>query len=414
MITLEGLKTFFLKVYHIFRFSLKKFYKDRCTVEAASLSFQMLIGLVPLFTIFISMITIFGKTDQIIENVQDFILKYFMPIDQDQGVIREYLVEFTSKAGAFNIIGFIALMITVLFLFLSIESASNKIFIQSKNRSIWDRFTIFTIIIFWGPLLMFLSFYISTRVELALASYISNIAWTQKIILYLFPLTITVIVFFIFYYFLPNTRITVRTAFITSVFTGVLWEILKITFIYYISQVPFYKNIYGSLSTIPILFLWSYISWSIVLFGVVLTYTIDNYNHKYSDSIYLDEVKNRLVIYIHVIKILRELSVLYKDDQGIDLKEIRKKKDFFTLRAVEILRLGNIIGVSGKNNNMISLTKPPEKISLAEIQNIIYGSLQEVRKIELSNELEEIKDYIESIYREKLGPVSIDSIVISN
>lgn len=397
-------------LYHTLRFSFKKYYKDRCGVEAASLSFQTLVGLVPLFTILISMITLFGKKDQIIESVQNFILKYFMPIDQDQSIVKEYLIEFTGKAGTFNIIGFIALMITVLFLFLNIESAINRIFYLKQSRSIWDRFSIFTIIIFWGPLLLFLSFFLSTKVELALTSYISNIAFTQKIVLYLFPLTVTAAGLFIFYYFMPNTRITVKTAFITSIFTGILWEGLKIGFIYYMSQVPFYKNIYGSLSTIPILFLWSYVSWSFVLLGVVLTYTIDNYNHKYSDNIYLDEVKNRLVILIHIIRVLNELKILYAKNQYLNLKDIKSKKDFFMLKAVEILKQGNIIGLSGQGNNLISLTMPPEKVSLMDIQNVVYGSLQEVAKTELSNEFEDVKNLISEIYKERLGSITISSI----
>ncbi len=410
MIISERIKNTYNYLFHILRFAVKKFYRDRCGVEAASLSFQTLIGLVPLFTIIISMITLFGKKDQIIESVQNFILKYFMPIDQDQGIISQYLTEFTAKAEAFNIIGFIALMLTVLFLFLNIESAFNRIFYQKFNRSIWDRFSIFTIIIFWGPLLLFLSFYISTKVELALASYISNIAFTQKIILYLFPLTITIAVFFIFYYFMPNTKITVKTAFITSVFTGFLWEVLKIAFIYYMSQVPFYKNIYGSLSTIPILFLWNYISWTFVLFGVVLTYTIDNYNHKYSDSIYLDEVKNRLVIYIHVIRILKELKNLYRTNEHLDMNDIKSRKDFFAVKAVEVLKQGNIIGLSGPGNNLISLTKPPQQVSLMEIQSVIYGNMSEVTKMEISGEFDDVKNQIDSIYKENLGAIRVESL----
>jgi hypothetical protein len=209
---------------------------------------------------------------------------------------------------------------------------------------------------------------------------------------------------------MPNTRITVKTAFITSIFTGILWEGLKIGFIYYMSQVPFYKNIYGSLSTIPILFLWSYVSWSFVLLGVVLTYTIDNYNHKYSDNIYLDEVKNRLVILIHIIRVLNELKILYAKNQYLNLKDIKSKKDFFMLKAVEILKQGNIIGLSGQGNNLISLTMPPEKVSLMDIQNVVYGSLQEVAKTELSNEFEDVKNLISEIYKERLGSITISSI----
>src|SRR5207245_10604463 len=69
---------------------------------------------------------------------------------------------------------------------------------------------------------------------------------------------------------MPNRRISPRDAVLGGLLAGIVFEISKRAFAFYIAQFPTYTLVYGAFATVPIFLLWIYVSWLVVIFGAVV------------------------------------------------------------------------------------------------------------------------------------------------
>ncbi|MEY4443516.1 MAG: hypothetical protein RL442_2516, partial [Pseudomonadota bacterium] len=72
------------------------------------------------------------------------------------------------------------------------------------------------------------------------------------------------------FHYVPNTQVRWTHAWAGALFVSIAFELAKKGLAWYVSAVPAYATIYGAFAAVPILLLWIYLVWLIVLWGAVI------------------------------------------------------------------------------------------------------------------------------------------------
>ena len=245
---------------------------ERITVSAGHLAYVSLLSLVPVIMVFFMIMSAFPAFADVRSQFEQFIFTNFVPHAGD--VVEQYMTEFVSNASGMGAASIITLLIVAILLISNIDKTFNHLW---KTRV--ERPLIYTIAVYWmvislGPLLIGLS--------IAVSSYLAGLAtfaddYTPGLgtaFLKLVPWAATIGAFLIIYMIVPNRPVRAKYAFFGALIAAVLFEITKKGFAFYVTSFPSYQVIYGALAVIPILFVWVYLSWIMVLLGAVFTYSV--------------------------------------------------------------------------------------------------------------------------------------------
>jgi membrane protein len=276
---------------HFVHLLLKRADRDGLTLLAGHLAYVSLLSLVPLIAVVFSLFALFPVFSEISEQLKAFIFNNFMPATGD--VIQRYLEQFVANSSKMTAVGTCGLIITALLLIASVDSVLNKIWDSKNKRPIVFSFAVYWMVLTLGPILLVASVAISSY--LLSLNWLSNVTDVHSVIdraLRVLPLLISWVSFWLLYQVVPTVRVPPKDALIGALVSGILFELGKKVFALYIQLFPSYQLIYGVLAVIPILFLWVYVSWCIVLLGAEITVTLGEYRSlrklRASDSAALD------------------------------------------------------------------------------------------------------------------------------
>ncbi|MCK4865103.1 MAG: YihY family inner membrane protein [Gammaproteobacteria bacterium] len=248
----------------------KQCINDRCPQIAASLAYATLLALIPL-----SVITYKIYTTAFIDpvwqlKVQTFVFESLSPSTAEQ--VRQYLFNNAIQASSINIIGLFMLLVSVIVLMSTIDSALNSIWKIHAPRYLARRIFVYLTLLIFGPLAIYFSLFASTYItSLSLiAEYLGEssatgmFSWMPFIILW--------IAFTMLYKFVPDCKVKWLHAFSGGTTAVCLFEIAKSIFALYLSYFQTYELLYGALASIPILLVWIYLTWFIVLIGAEIAH----------------------------------------------------------------------------------------------------------------------------------------------
>ena len=266
------------KTVQFFWFFFRRMNSEQIHVSSGYLSYVTLMSLVPLMVVMLSVMTAFPIFSDIKDLIEGFVYQNFLPATGD--VVREYITGFVSNASKMSAIAITFLFLFALLLISAIDKSLNKLWRIDKKRKIVTAFSMYWMVLTLGPVLVGSSIAVTSYIVSLMSLGDYDVFGAANILLRLLPLMASIFAFLILYLVVPNKDVSVKFALSGAVLAGVLFEIAKKGFAFYVTQLPSYQAIYGALAGIPILFLWVYLSWLVVLFGALFTVCLEDFSKK--------------------------------------------------------------------------------------------------------------------------------------
>lgn len=263
---------------------------DQITVNAGYLAYVTLLSLVPLIAVGVAIFSAFPGFESTRLAIESFLFTNFVPTSSD--VIKEHISSFAGNANQMTAVGIGFLAAIALLLIRNVDATLNRIWRIKKKRPMMISFAVYWMVLSLGPVFLGGSIAVTSYIVSLVSFADQGIPGFSGFLLKLLPYGISMVGFIMLYTLVPNTRVSFKAAIPGALFAAMLFELTKKGFALYISHFPSYEVIYGAVATIPILFVWIYLSWIVVLLGAELTACISPENVEDTPEIELDEQPN--------------------------------------------------------------------------------------------------------------------------
>ena len=245
---------------------------------ASSLSYTSLIAVVPIIAVVLAVFAEFSIFDDVRLQVQDFVFQYFVPNIGDN--IQHYFRQFVGATTKLKTVGLIGIAITAFLLLNTIESSFNFIFAVRRKRKIITRIALYTLIITVCPLLLGMAFTLKGYLLTFQYFHHEDLLENNFLASTILPNFFVFSVFMLAYRLVPYRKIRFSSSFYGAITAFVLILILRKGFSWFLKMNVTYSTLYGALAAVPLVLIWMYSWWTVVLFGAVVTAAIEEFRNK--------------------------------------------------------------------------------------------------------------------------------------
>ncbi len=301
---------------------------------------------------------------------------------QARASIRRTLKEVTASVSSidFKSIGVFGLL---LFIYAAVALADatehlfNRIYDAPSSRPIHIRLAIHWSMITLGSGLLAMSLYMSGRMVEWFAQ--NGAGYTSQLWLnHLVSVLASWVLLFLLYALMPNTHVSVHAAAIGSLFGSLFWEIAKFGFQIYVAKAVPYSALYGSIGLIPLFLFWIYITWLIVLFGLILTNTLQTFGTRGVGGTTWADDEMPTGDPDWMLPIMSEVASAFAIGQALDNQSLADKIGLsprivhqMTVKLIEAGMLLRVTASAGEEETL-TLARPAEAIDVHDILEIAH------------------------------------------
>jgi YihY family inner membrane protein len=248
----------------------RKFVKDECFTRGSSITYTIILSLVPMLTVALTIFSLYygvGKDEkELFDQVVRLLGTYGITMNIEP--IINMILGLVNNAGKIGGISAAIMIFSATALFRSLENSLNAIWKIRKGRPLHLKIVYYWGALTLGPVLLAAGLYVAAR----LSTLISPL---NTIIGFLAPFAIIWLLFLMAYITLPNMKMPFRPAAIGASVTSAVWVLFIMLFNVYVRS--FAKStfaIYGALAAIPLFLLLVYASSLIILYGAEVACTL--------------------------------------------------------------------------------------------------------------------------------------------
>lgn len=248
----------------------ERFREDRLGLTASSLTFTTTIALVPFLTVVLAVFTAFPMFSKFQDVLQKWLIESLVP-DNIARQVLGYLTQFAGKASKLGAAGLVALAGSALALVFTIDRTLNSIWRVRTRRPLGQRVLIYWAVMTLGPLVLGASLSLTSYAVSASKGLVGGMPGGVSLLLDLLQFMLVAGGMAAMFHYVPNTWVRWGHAWMGGLFVSGCMEVAKKLLTVYLSKVPTYSAVYGAFATVPILLIWIYVAWVIVLLGAALT-----------------------------------------------------------------------------------------------------------------------------------------------
>jgi len=334
MLSMEKMQHYSKLVWHRLIYLYQRFGEDRCSENAAALTYMSLFALVPLLTVFYAMASAVPAFQGLEGKIQNLLFTHLMP--ETSSEIEQYLNDFSRQAKNLTGVGIGFLVATAILMLRSIEKSFNHIWRTGENRGPVSSFLLYWAVLSLAPMTIGLALAISTYLaSFAVMFEGLDVLGAGSALLTLSPLLLSTAGFTLIYVAVPNCRVPFRHAVFGGFVAALSFNTARALFTDLVVGSNF-TFIYGAFAAVPLFLLWIYLSWIIVLMGGILVHSLSAYQPheqafrptvlKALDVLYLFWQRQKVGKYVREIELLNGKHEVIK---GLDSETWRALRERF-------------------------------------------------------------------------------------
>ncbi|MGD8489466.1 MAG: YihY/virulence factor BrkB family protein [Anaerolineae bacterium] len=254
------------------------FDQDDGALVSRSIAYYALFSIFPLLLLLVSVASIFLDTEEASRLVLGM-LENVLPTTAD--MVKANLQQVIDARSTVGILASLGLLWSASGVFTAIYRAVNRAWGNPKSELFWsEKLYGIAVVLIAGALLIGSTLY-STAISIlrsrrtifwdwlpaAGADAGGLAAWLSTLL----PILISMLVFAILYRTIPQNQIAWRDVWAGGLLAGLIWELGRRLYAWYLANFASYSLVYGSVGVIIGFLLWSYLSAMILLLGAELT-----------------------------------------------------------------------------------------------------------------------------------------------
>lgn len=392
----------------------ESFVRDQLLLRASALTYVMALSLIPLFAVGLNLVHALGMGEGLAELAVHNLFAGSAEVKTQ--FLR--LVEGVNVQGLGSL-GAVTLIVTTVLTLRHVELTLNDIWGVQRSRSWMRRFTDYLAVMIVAP--------VSTGFAISMAATLQAEPLVQELLR--IPVVAEVesagmrsapVFFFFFgvsfvYWFFPNTPVRIGSAALGGAVAAILFSGAQILYVDFSVGAAKYSALFGGFVGVPLLLIWMYISWAIVLFGAELSFAHQNLAHYRREA--RGDPPGAAERESLGLKIALRIAQAFRDRSGAVAAEALADEMDVSVRAtrdlLHRLEKSGIVAESSADERdaLYQLGAPADLIRVSDVLSAIRGSRREPGSGAADAQTAVVLAQLDQVFEDAVGQRTLASLL---